>query len=95
MTTSFASLVNSNEKEGSSNNCWDLTEEVLDPASFLVKYHDFDPFEEKYMTISLNYRGKIESKEVNETVQKVKKVEKVTFAEWMRIGFKIGFNDAH
>merc|ERR1719221_2551 len=77
MTTSLAPLVNSKRKERSSNNCWDLTEEVLDPASFLVKYLDFDPVEDKYMAISLNYRGKIKSKEANETVQKVKKAAKV------------------
>merc|ERR1719150_1187519 len=94
MTTSLAPLVNSKKKERSSNNCWDLTEEVLDPASFLVKYLDFDPVEDKYMAISLNYRGKIKSKEANETVQKVKKAAKVSFVEWMPTGFKIGLNDA-
>merc|ERR1712142_190023 len=79
MSTSLAPLVNEKKKERSSNNCWDLTEEVLDPASFLVKYLDFDPVEDKYMAISLNYRGKIKSKEANETVQKVKKAAKVAF----------------
>merc|ERR1711970_1248464 len=49
MTTSLAPLVNEKKKERQSNNCWDLTEEVLDPASFLVKYVDFDPVEDKYM----------------------------------------------
>merc|ERR1711876_140799 len=94
MTTSLAPLVNSKKKERSSNNCWDLTEEVLDPASFLVKYLDFDPVEDKYMAISLNYRGKIKSKEANETVQKVKKAAKVAFVEWMPTGFMIGNNIA-
>jgi len=46
------------------------------------------------MAISLNYRGKIKSKEANETVQKVKKAAKVSFVEWMPTGFKIGLNDA-
>merc|ERR1712165_433396 len=70
MTTSLAPLVNEKKKERQSNNCWDLTEEALDAKSFLVKYVDFDPVEDKYMAISLNYRGKIKSKEANETVQK-------------------------
>merc|ERR1712219_58769 len=74
--------VNSKKKERSSNNCWDLTEE------------DLDPVEDKYMAISLNYRGKIKSKEANETVQKVKKAAKVAFVEWMPTGFKISLNDA-
>merc|ERR1711937_155511 len=94
MTTSLAPLVNEKKKERQSNNCWDLTEEALDSKSFLVKYVDFDPVEDKYMAISLNYRGKIKSKEANETVQKVKKAAKVSFVEWMPTGFKIGLNDA-
>jgi len=94
MTTSLAPLVNEKKKERQSNNCWDLTEEALDAKSFLVKYVDFDPVEDKYMAISLNYRGKIKSKEANETVQKVKKAAKVSFVEWMPTGFKIGLNDA-
>ena len=71
-----------------------MTEEALDSKSFLIKYVDFDPVEDKYMAISLNYRGKIKSKEANETVQKVKKAAKVSFVEWMPTGFKIGLNDA-
>jgi len=94
MTTSLAPLVNEKKKERQSNNCWDLTETALDYKSFLVKYVDFDPVEDKYMAISLNYRGKIKSKEANETVQKVKKAAKVSFVEWMPTGFKIGLNDA-
>merc|ERR1712136_356619 len=94
MTTSLAPLVNEKKKERQSNNCWGLTEEALDAKSFLVKYVDFDPVEDKYMAISLNYRGKIKSKEANETVQKVKKAAKVSFVEWMPTGFKIGLNDA-
>jgi len=50
-------LVDSKKKEGQNNNCWDLTEEALDAKSFLVKYVDFDPVEDKFMAMSLNYRG--------------------------------------
>ena len=64
----------------------------MDPVSFLIKYLDLDPVEDKYMAISLDYRGKIKSKEANETVQKVKKAAKVAFVEWMPTGFKIGLN---
>ena len=74
-------MVNEKKKERQSNNCWDLTEEALDAKSFLVKYVDFDPVEDKYMAIPLNYRGKIKSKEANETAQMVKKAAKVSFVE--------------
>ena len=85
----FALLVNSQE-EGAI--CWDLTEEVLDPLSFLIKYLHLDPVEDKYMAISLDYRGKIKSNEANETVRKVKKAAKFGFVECMPTGFKIGLN---
>merc|ERR1712099_36542 len=93
MTTSLAPLVNEKKKDRQSNNCWDLTEKALDAKSFLVKYVDFDPVEDKYMAISLNYRGDIKSKEANATVQWLKQNNKVSFVDWCPTGFKIGLND--
>merc|ERR1712138_87262 len=54
---------------------------------------DFDVIEDKYMAISLAYRGNIKSKVANETVQWVKTEQKVSFVEWMPTGFKIGLNN--
>merc|ERR1712048_1351035 len=62
-------------------------------GNFLVKYPDFDVVEDKYMAISLNYRGNIKSKIANATVQWVKTQGKVSFVEWCPTGFKIGLND--
>merc|ERR1712037_701868 len=61
--------------------------------SFLVKYSDFDVVEDKYMAISVNYRGDIKSKVANATIQWVKQQGKVSFVEWCPTGFKIGLND--
>merc|ERR1712150_134970 len=69
------------------------TDDCLQPTSFLVKYSDFDVVEDKYMAISLNYRGAIKSKVANATVQWVKTQGKVSFVEWCPTGFKIGLND--
>merc|ERR1712026_284828 len=66
---------------------------VFQPANMLVKYADFDPVEDKYMAISLNYRGEIKSKEANSTVQWIKQQGKVSFVEWCPTGFKIGLNN--
>merc|ERR1712187_1004332 len=60
---------------------------------FFVKYPDFDTVEDKYMAISLNYRGSVKSQEANSTVQWVKQQNKVSFVEWCPTGFKIGLND--
>jgi len=93
MTTSLSPLVTAESKGRKQNDCWTITVDALDDKFFLVKYTDFDVVEDKYMAISINYRGKIVSKESNETVQKIKQQNKVSFVEWMPTGFKIGLND--
>merc|ERR1712073_157718 len=70
----------------------EITDHVFQPQNMLVKYADFDPVEDKYMAISLNYRGDTMSKEANSTVQWMKQNNKVSFVEWCPTGFKIGLN---
>merc|ERR1712093_888642 len=60
----------------------DITDYAFNPASFLVKYEDFDVAEDKYMAISLNYRGDVRSKEANQVAQWIKANNKVTFVHW-------------
>merc|ERR1712187_695356 len=57
-----------------------------------VKYTDFDSAEDKYIAISVNFRGAVTSKEANSNIQKLKKNNKVSFVEWMPTGFKVGLN---
>merc|ERR1712214_214856 len=71
----------------------DMNEFQTNLASFLVKYADFDVAEDKYMAISLNYRGDVRSKEANQVAQWIKANNKVTFVDWCPTGFKIGLND--
>jgi len=92
MTTSLSPVTTAEKADRQGNDCWAITEDCLNPKNFLVKYADFDVVEDKYMAISLNYRGAIKSKSANETVQKIKKENKVAFVEWMPTGFKIGLN---
>merc|ERR1712110_1130835 len=83
----------SNEKTNhEAHDCRRITDDCLQSNSFLVKYSDFDVVEDKYMAISLNYRGQIKSKVANATVQWVKTQGKVSFVEWCPTGFKIGLN---
>jgi len=65
----------------------------MQPKSMLIKYTDFDPVEDKYMAVSLNYRGQVKSKEANATVQWLKQNNKMSFVEWCPTGFKIGLNE--
>merc|ERR1711973_640328 len=92
MTSSLAPVGTEKTLKTEPNDCWGITEAAIDANNFLIKYVDFDVVEDKYMAISLNYRGKINSKEANETVQKIKSNDKVKFVEWMPTGFKIGLN---
>merc|ERR1712083_246114 len=95
MTSSIAPVLS--EAKGSKNfesiTVQDITDYAFNPASFLVKYADFDVAEDKYMAISLNYRGDVRSKEANQVAQWIKANNKVTFVDWCPTGFKIGLND--
>merc|ERR1712073_195459 len=81
------------KKDHEQNSIREITDHVFQPQNMLVKYADFDPVEDKYMAISVNYRGSIESKEANATVQWLKQNNKISFVEWCPTGFKIGLNE--
>jgi len=91
MTSSYAPLIE-NAKQDAATSTWELLQEAFDPKNFNVKYTDFDATEDKYMAISMNFRGNVTSKDANKNIQKLKKENKVTFVEWMPTGFKVGLN---
>jgi len=93
MTTSLSPVISAAKAGAEAQNCQRITDECLQAKSFLVKYSDFDVVEDKYMAISVNYRGDIKSKVANATIQWVKQQGKVSFVEWCPTGFKIGLND--
>jgi tubulin alpha len=92
MTTGLAPVVSKKKSDHEQNDVKGITDHVFQPQNMLVKYADFDPVEDKYMAISLNYRGDIKSKEANSTVQWLKQNNKISFVEWCPTGFKIGLN---
>jgi len=92
MTTSLAPVISMKKKSHEAQSVREITDHVFQPQNMLVSYIDFDPVEDKYMAISLNYRGEIKSKEANSTVQWLKQNNKVSFVEWCPTGFKIGLN---
>lgn len=92
MTTSLAPVISKKKSNLEAHDCRRITDDCLQPNSFLVKYSDFDVIEDKYMAISLNYRGDIKSKLANATVQWLKRQNKVSFVDWCPTGFKIGLN---
>merc|ERR1712168_1188938 len=92
MTTALAPVISKEKSSHEAQTVREITDHVFQPQNMLVKYYDFDPVEDKYMAISLNYRGEIMSKEANSTVQWLKQNNKVSFVEWCPTGFKIGLN---
>merc|ERR1711878_229548 len=93
MTTALAPVISANRASHEAQTIREITDHVFQPQNMLVKYADFDPVEDKYMAISVNYRGEIKSKEANATVQWLKQNNKISFVEWCPTGFKIGLND--
>jgi len=93
MTTALAPVVSKDKKDHEAGTVREITDHVFQPQNMLVKYADFDPVEDKYMAISINYRGSIKSKEANATVQWLKQNNKISFVEWCPTGFKIGLNE--
>merc|ERR1711928_65539 len=89
--TSYAPLTPV-DKVSSDTSVWELLESSFNPKKFNVKYTDFDTTEDKYMAVSVNFRGEVTSKEANENIQKAKKENKAHFVEWMPTGFKVGLN---
>jgi tubulin alpha len=92
MTTSLAPVGTKEKLEKECGAVKEITYSCFEASNFLVKYTDFDVTEDKYMAISLNYRGNVKSKEANKAVQQLKKDSKVSFVEWCPTGFKIGLN---
>merc|ERR1719213_1120256 len=93
MTTGLAPVIAEKKATHEAQTVREITDHVFQPANMLVKYQAFDPVEDKYMAVSLNYRGEIKSKEANATVQWLKQNNKMSFVEWCPTGFKIGLNN--
>merc|ERR1712032_1207450 len=93
MITSMAPVKTMKKKETAKNDIQGINETCFSPNNFFTKIADFDAEEDKYMAISVNYRGDVQAKEANATVQWLKTNKKVTFVEWCPTGFKVGLND--
>merc|ERR1711894_707354 len=93
MITSMAPVTTEKKKETARNDIQGITETCFAAQSFFAKIADFDAEEDKYMAISVNYRGNVKAKKANATVQWLKTNKKVCFVEWVPTGFKVGLND--
>jgi len=93
MITAMAPIATPKKMETKRCDIQGITESCFSAQNFFTKIADFDAEEDKYMAISVNYRGDVKAKEANATVQWLKTNKKVTFVEWCPTGFKVGLND--
>eukprot|EP00486_Rosalina_sp_Unknown_P008139 CAMPEP_0201591484 /NCGR_PEP_ID=MMETSP0190_2-20130828/189653_1 /ASSEMBLY_ACC=CAM_ASM_000263 /TAXON_ID=37353 /ORGANISM="Rosalina sp." /LENGTH=353 /DNA_ID=CAMNT_0048049845 /DNA_START=107 /DNA_END=1164 /DNA_ORIENTATION=- len=89
MISSMAPISSPKKKETMNADLQTITEACFTPYNFFTKIADFDVEEDKYMAISVMYRGEIKPKEANAQVQWLKMNKKVTFVEWCPTGFKV------
>merc|ERR1712242_256865 len=93
MITSMSPVTTEKKKETARNDIQGITEECFAAQNFFAKIADFDAEEDKYMAISVNYRGVVKAKKANAAVQWMKTNKKVCLVEWMPTGFKVGLNE--
>merc|ERR1712072_299045 len=93
MITSMAPVTTEKKKETANNEIKAITEQCFAAQNFFAKIADFDAEEDKYMAISVNYRGQIKAKKANAAVQWMKDNKKIVFVEWVLTGFKVGLNE--
>ncbi|NKC16568.1 MAG: hypothetical protein GKR94_31525 [Gammaproteobacteria bacterium] len=93
MTVSLAGFTTKEKSETENQDVQNLSENLFSPSHFLTKIVDFDIEEDKYMAISLTYRGGVKAKVANAMVQWLKTNRKVTFVEEVSTGFKIGLSE--
>merc|ERR1719461_708411 len=82
ITTSLAPVISKKKAQHEAQTIREITDYVFQPQNMLVKYSDFDPVEDKYMAISVNYRGEVKSKEANATVQWLKQNMLVKYSDF-------------
>merc|ERR1712172_23505 len=93
MVTAMAPVCTVKKMETARVDIQSITESCFAAQNFFTKIADFDAEEDKYMAISVNYRGTVKAKKANATVQWMKTNKKITFVEWMPTGFKVGLNE--
>jgi len=93
MTTAMAPLIAQTSKKTTTTEIKELARDCLEPGNMCVALPSFDPTEDKYMAISMNFRGEVKSKGANEAAQWLKQNKKCSFVEWCPTGFKIGLNN--
>ena len=91
MTSSMSPVIQESDKTQTIDEDM-ITREAFRKDCMFVNYTDWDPETDRYMGISVTYRGNIAATKANETVNTLKG-EEIKLVEWCPTGFKISFID--
>merc|ERR1712142_772427 len=89
MITSMSPVTTDKKKDTAPKEINQITEQCFAQKNFFAKIADFDAEEDKYMAISVNFRGDVKAKKANAAVQWMKDHKKIVFVEWVPTGFKV------
>ena len=92
LITSMAPVMTEKKKEITDTGLNCITEQCFAAQNFFARIDDFDVEDDKYMAISVNYRGNVKAKKANAAVQWIKTNKKVCFVEWVPTGLQWGLN---
>jgi tubulin alpha len=93
MTNSIAPIISKKKASNETNTVQDVLDAAVDPSNFFINYPDFDTSEDKYMAMTLLFRGDAKPRAVAKAVEWLKQKEKCSFVDWCPTGFKVGLND--
>jgi len=92
LTSSIAPCLAAAKKSHEKFDVQTITDMAVNPVNFTIEYPDYVVEEDKYMAITMNYRGNIKYGDANTAAQFVKG-KKAVFIDWMPTGIKCGMND--
>ncbi|KAI8872054.1 tubulin alpha-3 chain [Ramicandelaber brevisporus] len=87
---SYAPLISTRKSGHEQINVKDITTACFEPNNQMVAC---DPRKGKYMACCLLYRGDVNAKDVNVSIQSIKSRRTIQFVDWCATGFKVGITN--
>ena len=86
-SVTYSPIVSETQVEHEDNSTFEITKQCFSEKNHMIK---MDLEDQKYMAITLLYRGDVVPKDVNASIRYLKTLREVSFVDWCPTGFKIG-----
>ena len=86
-SVTYSPIVSESQVEHEDNSTFEITKQCFSEKNHMIK---MDLEDQKYMAITLLYRGDVAPKDVNASIRYLKTLREVSFVDWCPTGFKIG-----